>query len=49
MKGRIIDCAFTKMFNDMYDLLLKVVNEVIEIGIRLVGIDVWLCDIGEVV
>jgi methionyl aminopeptidase len=46
VKGRIIDCAFTKTFNDMYDPLLKAVNEATECGIRAAGIDVRLCDIG---
>ena len=49
VKGRIIDCAFTKTFNDMYDPLLKAVNEATETGIRSAGIDVRLCDIGEAV
>ena len=46
VKGRIIDCAFTKTFNDMYDPLLKAVREATETGIRAAGIDVRLCDIG---
>ena len=49
VRGRIIDCAFTKTFNDMYDPLLKAVNEATETGIRSAGIDVRLCDIGEAV
>jgi len=49
VKGRIIDCAFTKTFNDMYDPLLKAVNEATETGIRTAGIDVRLCDIGEAI
>jgi len=49
VKGRIIDCAFTKTFNDMYDPLLKAVNEATETGIKSAGIDVRLCDIGEAV
>ena len=49
VKGRIIDCAFTKTFNDMYDPLLKAVNEATETGIKTAGIDVRLCDIGEAV
>jgi methionine aminopeptidase type II len=49
VRGRIIDCAFTKTFNDMYDPLLKAVNEATECGIRSSGIDVRLCDIGEAI
>ncbi|CEF96479.1 Peptidase M24, methionine aminopeptidase [Ostreococcus tauri] len=49
VKGRIIDCAFTKTFNDMYDPLLKAVNEATETGIKSAGIDVRLCDIGEAI
>mmetsp|Transcript_395 Transcript_395/g.1369 ORF Transcript_395/g.1369 Transcript_395/m.1369 type:complete len:429 (-) Transcript_395:1071-2357(-) len=49
INGRIIDCAFTKTFNDMYDPLLHAVREATECGIRESGIDVRLCDIGEAI
>ena len=49
INGRIIDCAFTKTFNDMYDPLLKAVQEATETGIKESGIDVRLCDIGEAI
>ena len=48
-KGRIIDCAFTKTFNDKYDPLLDAVREATECGIKEAGIDVRLCDIGEAI
>jgi methionyl aminopeptidase len=47
--GRIIDCAFTKTFNDKYDPLLDAVREATECGIKEAGIDVRLCDIGEAI
>jgi methionyl aminopeptidase len=47
--GRIIDCAFTKTFNDKYDPLLNAVREATECGIKEAGIDVRLCDIGEAI
>mmetsp|Transcript_8829 Transcript_8829/g.38899 ORF Transcript_8829/g.38899 Transcript_8829/m.38899 type:complete len:441 (-) Transcript_8829:727-2049(-) len=49
INGRIIDCAFTKTFNDKYDPLLDAVREATECGIRESGIDVRLCDIGEAI
>ena len=49
INGRIIDCAFTKTFNDMYDPLLAAVKEATECGIKESGIDVRLCDIGEAI
>jgi len=49
INGRIIDCAFTKTFNDMYDPLLEAVREATECGIKESGIDVRLCDIGEAI
>ena len=49
INGRIIDCAFTKTFNDKYDPLLEAVREATETGIKESGIDVRLCDIGEAI
>jgi methionyl aminopeptidase len=49
INGRIIDCAFTKTFNDMYNPLLDAVREATETGIKESGIDVRLCDIGEAI
>ena len=49
INGRIIDCAFTKTFNDKYDPLLDAVREATECGIAESGIDVRLCDIGEAI
>lgn len=49
ISGRIIDCVFIVIFNFKYDILLKVVKDVINIGIKCVGIDVCLCDVGEVI
>lgn len=49
INGRIIDCAFTMSFNPRYDELLKAVKDATNTGIKAAGIDVRLCDIGEVI
>ncbi|XP_076153548.1 methionine aminopeptidase 2 isoform X3 [Alosa pseudoharengus] len=47
INGRIIDCAFTVTFNPKYDRLLEAVKDATDTGIRIAGIDVRLCDVGE--
>ncbi|KII65045.1 Methionine aminopeptidase 2 [Thelohanellus kitauei] len=49
VRGRLIDSAFTIAFNPMYDNLLKASKEATETGIRVSGIDVRLCDVGEAI
>lgn len=47
--GRIIDCAWTVAFNPRYDPLLEATREATNAGVKAAGIDVRLCDIGEVI
>nr|XP_032828109.1 methionine aminopeptidase 2 [Petromyzon marinus] len=49
INGRIIDCAFTVTFNPRYDKLLEAVKAATNTGIKMAGIDVRLCDIGEAI
>lgn len=45
--GMLIDCAFTIAFDKKYDQLLQSVKDATNAGIKMAGIDVRLCDIGE--
>uniref|UniRef100_A0A2K5RBH6 Peptidase M24 domain-containing protein n=1 Tax=Cebus imitator TaxID=2715852 RepID=A0A2K5RBH6_CEBIM len=47
ISGRIVDCAFTVIFNPKYDTLLKAVKDATNTGIKCSGIDAFLCDVGE--
>lgn len=47
INGLLIDSAFTIAFDEKYDNLLKAVKEATNAGIKMAGIDVRLCDIGE--
>ncbi|MFH4974970.1 hypothetical protein AB6A40_001679 [Gnathostoma spinigerum] len=49
VRGRIIDCAFTVHFDPKFDPLVEAVREATNAGIKEAGIDVRLCDIGEIV
>lgn len=49
VNGRIIDCAFTITFDHKFDPLIDAVREATNAGIRETGIDVRLCDVGEVI
>ncbi|KAJ2964362.1 hypothetical protein NQZ79_g705 [Umbelopsis isabellina] len=49
VKGRICDSAFTMTFNPKYDRLLEAVKEATNAGIKEVGIDVRVGDIGAAV
>lgn len=49
VNGRIIDCAFTLTFNEKYDALKMAVKEATNAGIKAAGIDVRMCDIGEII
>lgn len=52
INGWIVDSAFTHVFNDNNDILLKAVNEATEMGLKTVGVDVdirdWAVGIQEV-
>ena len=45
--GYVIDTAFTIAFDPKYDNLLKASKEATNTGIKLAGIDMRLCEIGE--
>ena len=45
--GYVIDTAFTIAFDEKYDNLLKASKEATNTGIKLAGIDMRLCEIGE--
>jgi len=47
--GRIIDSAWTVAFNPRYDPLLQAVKDATNAGIKAIGIDVRLCDVGEAI
>ena len=47
MKGKIIDCAFTVAFDPMYDNLLKAAKDATNTGIKAMGIDARLGEVGE--
>lgn len=46
VNGYIIDCAFTMTFDDIHETLMTAVMDATNTGIRSMGIDVRLCDIG---
>ncbi|KAM0676905.1 Methionine aminopeptidase 2 [Binucleata daphniae] len=47
--GFIMDSAFTVAFNPRYENLLKASKEATEAGIKCLGVDVRVCDIGKVI
>lgn len=49
VRGRLIDSAFTVHFDPKFDGLVEAVREATNAGIKEAGIDVRLCDVGEVV
>uniref|UniRef100_A0A914Z7G2 Peptidase M24 domain-containing protein n=1 Tax=Panagrolaimus superbus TaxID=310955 RepID=A0A914Z7G2_9BILA len=49
INGRIIDCAFTISFDHKFDPLMEAVKEATNAGIKAAGIDVRLCDVGEII
>nr|CAB3263762.1 methionine aminopeptidase 2-like [Phallusia mammillata] len=49
INGRIIDSAFTVTFNPRYDPLVEAVKDATNTGVKNAGIDVRLCDLGEVI
>lgn len=49
VRGRLIDSAFTVHFDPKFDPLVEAVREATNAGIKESGIDVRLCDVGEVV
>ena len=46
VNGRIMDSAFTVCFDPRYEALLRASKEGTERGIRCIGVDVRVCDIG---
>jgi methionyl aminopeptidase len=49
INGRIIDCAFSISFDHKFDPLMEAVREATNAGIKAAGIDVRLCDVGEII
>lgn len=49
VNGRIMDSAFTVAFNSRYENLLLASKEATEAGIKAMGIDVRVCDIGRII
>jgi methionyl aminopeptidase len=49
INGRIIDCAFSISFDHKFDPLMEAVKEATNAGIKAAGIDVRLCDVGEII
>ncbi|KYQ57272.1 Methionine aminopeptidase 2 [Trachymyrmex zeteki] len=49
INGRIIDCAFTLIFDPKYDPLIEAVRDATNTGIKAAGIDVQLCDVGAAI
>ncbi|KAI8575945.1 hypothetical protein K450DRAFT_202409 [Umbelopsis ramanniana AG] len=49
VRGRICDSAFTMNFNPKFDKLIEAAREATNAGIKEVGIDVRVCDIGAAV
>ncbi len=47
VKGYLIDSAFTVAFDPKYEKLLQAVQDATNTGLKAVGIDVRLCDVGE--
>ena len=47
VNGYLIDSAFTVAFNPVYEPLLQAVQDATNTGIKVAGIDVRLCDVGE--
>jgi len=49
VNGRIIDCAFTMIWDDTFKPLVDAVRAATNTGIREAGIDVRICDVGEAI
>ncbi|KAH8553102.1 peptidase M24, structural domain-containing protein [Umbelopsis sp. PMI_123] len=49
VRGRICDSAFTLNFNPKFDKLIEAVRDATNAGVKEVGIDVRVCDIGAAV
>lgn len=49
VNGRIMDSAFTVAFDPKYENLLLASREATEAGIKAMGVDVRVCDIGQVI
>jgi methionyl aminopeptidase len=49
INGRLIDCAFTVAFDRKHDVLLNAVKNATETGIKEIGVDVRLADVGAAI
>lgn len=49
INGHIIDCAWTMSFDPMHDTLMEAVKDATNTGVRTMGIDVRLCDVGAAI
>ena len=49
IEGRIIDCAWTVSFDPQFDALLAAVKEATNAGVAAAGIDMQMCEIGEII
>eukprot|EP00494_Astrolonche_serrata_P024439 UN24697 len=49
INGYIIDCAFTMSFDPMHDKLMEAVKDATNTGIKTMGIDVRLGDVGAAI
>jgi methionyl aminopeptidase len=49
VNGHIIDCSFTMAFDSKYDNLLEAVKDATNTGLKVCGIDVPVCEVGEAI
>jgi methionyl aminopeptidase len=49
IEGHLIDSAFTVAFEPKFENLLKASQDATNAGIKMAGIDVRLCDVGEAI
>jgi methionyl aminopeptidase len=49
INGYIIDCAWTMTFDPVHDTLMEAVKDATNTGVKTMGIDVRLCDVGAAI
>jgi len=49
INGHIIDCAWTMSFDPKHDTLMEAVKDATNTGVKTMGIDVRLCDVGAAI
>lgn len=49
VNGKIVDSAFTMCWNPEFQPLLDAAKAATDMGVKMAGIDVHLCDIGEAI